>query len=467
MGMSFGSMVSSFGTDAYGVNPANFDLHRKFKIDTTNLKLRYKSTNSYFPKYELAIANIGGGYGSDTTMSFYNNYIKYLSINRNTFTSLFTNIFSVLQFRDSILPGSNTNVNYDFELKWFSLSYSDPKRGTINFTIADRVGLNTNAYSRDIEMPLNFQYYMDSTRTKSYLTNVNLYQAEATAWWIRKYSVSYAKNLEINKSLIKNFAFGVSLGLVHGFGDVTTYKTSLNLNSYGIKNINGSNHVDSISGKQDFHTLSALTDMFQDYRDGAKSHYEMFPKPAGKGYSIDLGVNAQLGNKIRIALSVTDIGKITWNYNTILNNDTNSFIYRNFFLNSSDLTYNRFVDDLDGLDSRITGVTYSTNMPTKYRAGIMYQPSDKLLAEFDWIKGDNNSPGNTTKSLFALGGEYYPLNYLPCRVGFSIGGYDNWAISAGAGLRFKYLIIDFGAEGINNAIANKRLTLAFSTKFLL
>ena len=79
----------------------------------------------------------------------------------------------------------------------------------------------------------------------------------------------------------------------------------------------------------------------------------------------------------------------------------------------------------------------------------------------------NNSPGNTTKSLFALGGEYYPLNYLPCRVGFSIGGYDNWAISAGAGLRFKYLIIDFGAEGINNAIANKRLTLAFSTKFLL
>ena len=207
--------------------------------------------------------------------------------------------------------------------------------------------------------------------------------------------------------------------------------------------------------------------MFQDYRDGAKSHYDLFPRPAGKGYSIDIGFNAQLGDKIRVAFSVTDIGSITWNYNTILNNDTNAFKYRNFDLSDTNYTYNIFINDLDGLDTRQTGVTYSTAMPTKFRAGIMYQPSDKFLAEFDWIKGNNNFPGNTTTSLFALGGEYYPLDYLPLRFGASVGGYDKWAISAGTGLRFRNIIIDFGAEGINNAIANKRLTLAFSTKFLL
>jgi hypothetical protein len=463
--MSFGAMVSSYGVDAYGLNPANYSLHKKTIFDPINLDLKKNKINNNQPKWEVTIMSLGGAYGSDTTMNFYNTYLKYLSVNRTTFTGIFTDLGKVFQFRDSILPSSNTNVSYDFELKWFSLNLSTSKLGSVNFTIADKVGLNSYVGSRDVYFPLDFnvRYYSD----RFDLTKVNLNQSEATAWWIRKYNTSYAKNFEFKKGIVKSFAFGVSAGLVTGFGNVTTYNSKLNINTFGVRSTSGGNHVDSISGKKDFYVLSSLTDYFQDYKDGAKEHFTFFPKPAGTGYSFDLGINCQLGDKISIAASVTEIGSISWNYNTIINHDTNSFIYRNFFLNSSDPTYNAFVNDLDGLNTRIVNQSYTTSMPTKYRAGVSYQPTDKAIVEFDWIKGDNNLPSNSTKSIFALGGEYYPLFYLPLRAGISIGGNEQWKAALGIGVRFRAFMLDFAADGINNIIANKRLSLALSTKLIL
>ena len=140
--------------------------------------------------------------------------------------------------------------------------------------------------------------------------------------------------------------------------------------------------------------------------------------------------------------------------------------YKDFYLNSSDPTYNRFVNDLEGLDTRDTSSTYTTDMPTKYRAGIMFQPDSQLMIEFDWLKGDNNLPGNTTSSIFSLGAEYYPISFLPLRTGVSLGGPEDWTASVGTGVRFKNVVIDLAAYGINNMIASKRLSFAFSGKLV-
>ena len=465
MGMSFASMVTSFGTDAFGVNPANFDLHFHYRTDTQVVKFKHEQ-KQHLPKWEFSIMSIGGSYGSDLSMDFYNNYLKYLSINRNTFTGLFTNIGDVLYFRQTVLPPTNTEVNYDFELKWLSINYSSPKLGSVNFTVSDKVGLNTDANGRDIYMPWDANNYQTSDSGKYNLVNLNLNQSEAIAWWLRDYKLSFAKNIDIGGKVFKSFAFGISVGMVDGFGCVITYASSILMNTYGVKSINGANHVDSISGKKNFYTMTSLTDMFQDYRDGAKSHYDFFPRPAGKGYSLDLGFNAKIGD-FRIAASVTDIGSITWNYNTIKDRDTNSFIYRNFFLNSSDPTYNAFVNDLDGFNYRETNITFSTSLPTTYRAGIAYQPNNKFVVEFNWIKGDNSFPTTISKSLYSAGTEIYITDFLPIRGGFSVGGMESWTVSLGTGLRLRNIVLDFGAGSVNNLISNKRLSLAFSTKIFL
>lgn len=98
----------------------------------------------------------GGGYGSDSSIAFYNNYLQYLSIDRNKFVDLFTNIEEVFRFRNTILPADKTDVNYDFELNWLSVNYKNPKFGAVNFSISDRVGLNTEVNSRDEYLPLTF-----------------------------------------------------------------------------------------------------------------------------------------------------------------------------------------------------------------------------------------------------------------------------------------------------------------------
>jgi uncharacterized protein DUF5723 len=466
IGLSNASMVSSIGINAYGVNPANFDSHDLLSPDSA-LKLgmlKLKKLNSK-PLWEISIMSVGGGYGSDSTMDFYNHYIQYLTINRETFKNLFTDLASVFNFRNNTLPNSETDVNYDFELKWFSVNFSSRKIGAINFTISDKVGLNTSVLGRDQYMPLNFGIYYHKNGSYD-LTNVNLHQSEAVAWWIRKYNIAYARQIDM-KGILKYIKGGISIGLVHGFGDVITYNSTINLNTYGIQSTKYGTHVDSVTGKQNFYTQSSLTDFFKDYADGAESHFTFFPKPAGKGYSIDLGVCVQIGEDWNAALSITEIGKITWNYNTIVNLDTNSFIYRDFILSTSDPTYNQFVNDLDGLDTRDVNTSFTSSMPTKYRAGIMYRHNNKLLFELDWVKGDNNLPSNTTRNIFSLGAEYYAFNYLPLRAGLSIGGPESFNLALGAGLKFRKFIVDFASNGINHILNNSRLSLSLSGKILL
>lgn len=465
--MAFSTTVSSFGINAYGINPANYDYTSYEKFPVKKIKLNNNKSVSKKPlKWEMSALLSGGGYGSDSSIEFYNDYIKYLSIDRNSFANLFTNLEEVFNFRTNILPGEKTDVNYDFELNWFTVNYRDPKFGAINVTISDKVGLNTIVNSRDDYLPLTFVYTPHSGGAYD-LTNVSLSQSEAIAWWIRKYNIGYAKQFNFkSKSGIRSLSFGVSGGLVHGFGNVTTYESNLNMNTWGIQNIGGVNHVDSIKGKQNFHTRSALTDFFTDYKDGAQAQVNLFPKPAGIGYSFDLGMAMQISDAWRIAASVTDLGKISWNYNTIINDDTDSLAYYNFFVTGTDPTYNAMVDDLGGYNSQDTISSFTSDMPTKYRAGIMFQPSGRFMIELDWSKGSNNLPGNTDRNVVALGAEYFPLPYLPVRSGVSVGGPGDFYISVGAGLKTRNFALDIGTHGINQLIQNKRFSVAISSTFM-
>ena len=103
--------------------------------------------------HEVSILSVGGGYGSDKTLSFYSTYLKYLSIRRETFANRFLNLDSVFSFRQNVLPDETTDVSYDFELKWMSLNYINAHYGAINFTIADKIGLNTSVADKNSSFP--------------------------------------------------------------------------------------------------------------------------------------------------------------------------------------------------------------------------------------------------------------------------------------------------------------------------
>jgi hypothetical protein len=466
-GMGFSSIVSGTGLNAYNNNPANFDINNFPKLKLSSDKRQMIDRVYSSSTWELSAFSAGGGYGSDTTINFYNNYLSYLSIDRQKFVNLFTTLTSVLEFRQNVLPNERTDVNYDFELRWFSINFSKPGFGTINATISDKVGLNTNVYSKDEALPLEFGIYIDPLTGKTDLTNVKLTQAEAIAWWIRKYSIGYAKQIILKKnSILKSVSVGFSGSLVHGFGNVSTYESKITIGTWGVKNNNGVNHVDSIKAKQDFHTQLAVTDFFRDYSDGSETKFNLFPKPAGKGYSFDLGITLRFSDELQVAASVTDLGRITWNYNTITNNDTDSFAYYDFELATGDPTYNTLVNDLGGYYTQDSGTAFTTGMPTKFRAGVMYKPSNKFLVEFNWVKGTNNLPGNSSANIFSLGAEYFPVDFIPVRAGFSAGGPGGYYVSAGTGLKFKDMTLDVGIHGINQILADRRFSVAFRVNIM-
>lgn len=462
LGMSTACVVSSFGIDAYGINPANY-YTQNIGLSNNVYKLKTKSK----PSWEISLLNAGGGYGSDKSLNFYTTYLSYLTIRRETFANRFLNLDSVFNFRTNVLPDEDTQVNYDFELKWFAVNYTKPGFGSVNFTIADKVGLNTDVKNKNESFPLpNIRIGSG----KYDILNADLHLSTAIAWWIRKYTIGYSQLFQ-NKGFVKNISFGVTASLVHGFGNAIIYNSGIKMNTYGIQNDSLGNHIDSVKGKQDFYSLQSLTDQFQDYIDGAESHFNFFPRPAGKGFSFDVGINLQLGDKIWIAASVTELGFINWDYNTLVNKDTNDFVYRNFYVLTSDPTYNQFVDDLDGLDTRFVGVSYKTDMPTKYRAGILYKPVKRLLLELDWVKGLNDLPSNSTRDKVSFGAEYYFTKSIPVRGGFSAGGFEGFNLSLGAGFTYKNLVIDVASNNMNvlwkQFTEVNRLSISVSSKLIL
>lgn len=464
LGMSTACVVTSTGIDAYGINPANiYSYSYGFNKSNNTFKLKSKSK----PEWQIAIANLGGGYGSDKSLNFYTTYLKYLSIRRETFANRFLNLDSVFNFRANVLPDKNTEVNYDFELKWFSVNYTNPRLGAINFTISDKVGLNTNVMNKNESFPLPQIQFENGGKYD--ILKADLHLSEAIAWWIRKFTIGYAQRFE-DKGIIKNVTIGFSASLVHGFGNAIIYSSGIKMDTYGIRNDGHGNHIDSVSGKQDFYSMQSLTDLFQDYIDGAETHFNFFPRPAGKGFSFDAGINLQIGEKIRIAASVTELGFIRWTYNTLVNKDTNDFHYRDFYVLTEDPVYNQFVNDLDGLDTRYSGIAYTTDMPTKFRAGVVFTPNNDFSVEFDWAKGLNNLPGNSTSDKFSLGSEYYVTKNLPLRTGISIGGSDGFNFSLGAGYTFKKLTIDIATNNMNILWTQfteiNRLSLTISSKLI-
>lgn len=461
VGMGFGSLTSSSGVDAYGLNPANYDYHMPLTLKKNTGK---NKTNKLKSTFELSILSLGGGYGSNTSFDFYEKYTQFLTDNYTDLIGVFTNIDKTFDFKDNVLPDKESDVNFDFELKWLSLNFASPTAGAFNITISDKVGLATIVNSKDNF--LNFTTTTNSNGTYD-INNFRLEQKESSAWWIRKYTAGYGKQFDFKKgSVIKSISIGFSAAFVHGFGNISTSQLTLAGDSYGIRNVNGVNHVDSVTGGTQILIKSSATDLFRGYNDGQRTRFSFFPKPAGKGYSFDFGTAIQITDHFHVAASVIELGKITWDYNTFVSSDNNSFAYYNFDVTESDPTYQALLNDIKGTSSSDSNITYETDMPTKFRAGISFQPNEKLLIEFNWLNEKNNLPGKPVRNLYSLGGEVKPVAILPLRAGVTVNGEGEFNIAFGAGIKLLNFSFDLGVYGLNQLVIGKRFLAAFSTKLI-
>jgi hypothetical protein len=287
--------------------------------------------------------------------------------------------------------------------------------------------------------------------------------ASTKSWWIREYSFSYARELpEINQKIFDKIAAGISFKLVNGFSYV------------GVDHVNttlGTGASNQINGNADMVALMAFSPSFGKVYDfdssDSKSSMGPFPKAAGSGLGIDLGVSASMDKVWRFALSITDIGSIKWDQNTAQYSASGNFTV-------NDLTNK---DQLDSVKDKMIGKGafnsgFTTNLPTALRAGASYildgvVPGTMLLA-FDYNQGFNDSPGNSKTPRFSIGTDWSPFGWINLRTGFTVGGIDGFGWAVGIGFDTGALEFNFATSEMGQIVSGNdadRFTVSFGSRW--
>jgi Family of unknown function (DUF5723) len=428
----------SDGVNAIGINPANLmgDNNNSIQISTI------------LPLPQISIRG-GTNFMSIDDINYYfggvNGQPRYLSdADKQKFNDL---------FKDGGFTAANVNINL------LSITYKDnDKIGAFGFSINDELAGKFTIPQALVDFALN-----GNPIGKSY----DLSDANAKAWWIRNYSISYARNFNFLKKFFDDFSAGISIKLVNGYAYTGTQEVNTTLSTENDYTINGN---------ADFRAVSAFSDNF-----GVKysfdsteqeSNFSPFPTPAGVGAGVDLGFAAS--RKFwRFALSITDIGSIKWSRNAAE------------FLASGNISVDDITDkaQIDTLRDKLIGKAqpisgFTTSLPTALRLGTAYYfdkthnpiPGTLLLA-FDYNQGFNDMPGNSVSPRFSLGGEWKPGNWIPfIRTGFSIGGSFGFHWGFGLGIDAGILELNIGTSDLQAFLApnaSKYVSLAIGSRWKL
>jgi hypothetical protein len=183
----------------------------------------------------------------------------------------------------------------------------------------------------------------------------------------------------------------------------------------------------------------------------AHGEIQMRTALGGQGYSADLGLAMRYNKRWTFGFSILRmLENVNWN------RDTEKRVY---WFEVEPLNAETIDDDSVATsdDSTFTIDDFSTRRPTVVRTGVAYQAS-RLLCSMDLTSASKNGVGRSGTN-FGLGFEYRLIDWLPLRMGFSVGSYYGNFSSYGCGF-------DFGRFSFDFALANFGSLLPKDTKGL-
>jgi hypothetical protein len=409
LGMARASTVTSRGVDAIGINPANLAI----------------PDSSVF---SLTVFPFGARLGTDfLPYGLYRQYLTGVSTDSGTVGYFLTD-----PDKERILSGFSSGVgtiNGDMDLKLISASVYGAGFGSLGLGIFEKLDAK-GALSRDY---LRFLFYGNAPGQA-----FNFASTDVRAWWLREYSLSYARSFE-NAFGLNVLALGVAAKYVTGFG------------YFDLEHVNTSfitSNQDVVAGHAEYLSHRAGTDFLSS---GTGSSFTPFPSPGGTGWGFDFGIHTKLSSFLSFGLSVTDIGSVEWTHNARERRANADFTIDGVFSKAQQDSLDNLVK---GTDQKVS--SFGTQLPTAAHVGVALQlgQSDfaqslpNVLLEFDCDQGFNEMPGNSTKPRFSVGMELRLLSWLPLRSGVSVGGADQRSWAFGLGLHLGPLALDAATEDI-------------------
>lgn len=436
LGLGKTHTATSEGVFSIGINPANLIFSKEGSID-----------------FSTALPLPSAGLRSGTDFLSYDDFKYY---------------FGEIGGDDKILTEDDRNrINRLFENGGLFFTHAGISLLSFHFKPSEDVGSFAFSVGDYGGGKFNFpQAIKDLSYTEGKVYDFS--DASFEAWWVRSFSLSYARQLEfLSNGVFEKFGFGFSLKYYQGFGYLATEDVSTHL----ITNANG-----TISGEANLLAYSALSEDFgvvYDFEDVEReSNIGIFPSPAGKGFGFDFGFSAQIDDRWRVAAAITDIGQITWNKNTAR------------FISEGDITVTDISNEAqrDSVFNKIFGSgepinLFVTKLATAFRFGTAFLVSKdneegfpgRLMLAFDYNKGFNNMPGNSTNPRVSFGAEWKPWQSFPSiRTGLELGGTENLNWSYGMGFDFGFLEIHLATNAMQNLFFPKSsdmLSAAFSSRW--
>jgi hypothetical protein len=427
-------IVDSRSIDALGINPANLALDDRLP-------------------FTLALPSVGLRLSSELiNYDAYNNYFTGIPDPQNPGKR----IQKVLTEQDKndllgLLP-DNGATRADLEITDIGMSLQLGRIGSFGFAITDHIGTVLNIPKSYFKV---FLFGLDSAGS-----NYNFNGTSASAWWWREMNFSYANKLPFNLPILSNTYFGVGVKIVSGYGAMITDHYNGTISN----TIVGGNQY-QLQAAFDFLTKRSGSSVFgTDSAGKSKFDFKPFPTPAGRGTGFDLGLNGMIGEKIRVGISITDIGKITWNQNLVETYGSyNATVTDPFDSTQQSNLKNGFKG------ANRPGTSFTTALPTTFRLGASFQTKDmpvlhyipgNMLMEVDYNQGLNNSLGNSTVPRLSLGTEWRIIPILPLRTGITVGGGDQFRWAFGFGLDIWVISLDVGTENFGMLFSPKSFSMA-------
>jgi hypothetical protein len=273
-----------------------------------------------------------------------------------------------------------------------------------------------------------------------------------TGYWFREYALGYG--FQFYNSGETRAAIGINIKYLqgHAFYNIDCQDSEFTTTD---STLNGNIKINS--------TFSYI-DFFEN------SNYSIF-NSAGHGQSLDLGLSFT-NETLSFGFILKDIGYLSWSKNVfeIAINETS--IIRDITDKDEREPYDDiFNKNKNELDNKQVTLPMSIQVGFSYYLNkIRFINSNLpllLSAEYS-LTFKNNNLLYKNLSLFSLGVEFKPINWLPLRAGFMFGDISPH-FSFGTGINTTHFDFDIGFGNIGNLYlsnSSKSVALAISTKFL-
>lgn len=436
--------VVSNGIFALGKNPANLVGNADYSVEVATV-LPLPNVNVIGGSNFLSLDEFDYFFAGDTGA---NNQIvsKALTVDdKERFVALF---------------GSENRIHTNVSNTIFAISiYHSKEIGAFAFGIHDQASATSNIPKDMVDLMM-----FGNQPGRVY----DLSEVQLDAWLLRSYSLSYALDLtKIIPLPFKSFHGGISVKYIQGIAYVSlssgNSSISTDANTYGV----------NIQSDMAFHSaISPDFGVTYDFEEGTReSNISPFPEPVGTGIGFDIGATSEINRRLSVGFSMTDIGSISWNGQTVEYLSNSAFTL-------DDLTEDEVVDSLfdtmigDGhyVDGYSTGLSTALHLGGALKVGKMGREDvhSILLIVGGYHQGFNNLPGNSTNPRFTLGFELRAADWFQIRTGTSFGGRDEFKWAVGLGFDLDALEFNFATTSMNSAVAAeqaKMVSVAIGTRW--